>query len=299
MAGHFRPWFLRIVTNDAIKAAAKAKRLLSLDATIGEMLQSQSGSGGDWASSYQSRMVFPTIPPDVIEAALVVPCLQGTSPAAAPENWEIGLRFIPTPTDLAVMPILELSETQESSVPKVEEIGSGLYLDEVIELEDSYILAGSFQQGADFPRAMVMGVSLWPEIVDANGQTLPFTIPSDLDLVSGEPGVFPWGYETRKGFMSPLTIELEAVDVEFPVDASFQFNAGREPRVGQEWTLDQTFDPAGHAVKLYSAVRLDYGCKFNFRSDASVFGISIEDTDHVPVGGFGGGQEEEFSAGID
>jgi len=28
----FRPWFLRIVTNDAIKAAAKAKKFLSLDA---------------------------------------------------------------------------------------------------------------------------------------------------------------------------------------------------------------------------------------------------------------------------
>jgi RNA polymerase sigma-70 factor (ECF subfamily) len=30
----FRPWFLRIVTNDAIKAAAKAKRYLSLDSTM-------------------------------------------------------------------------------------------------------------------------------------------------------------------------------------------------------------------------------------------------------------------------
>lgn len=30
----FRPWFLRIVTNDAIKAAVKAKRLLSLDAIM-------------------------------------------------------------------------------------------------------------------------------------------------------------------------------------------------------------------------------------------------------------------------
>ena len=38
----FRPWFLRIVTNDAIKAAAKAKRHLSLDSTI------DSGASPDW-----------------------------------------------------------------------------------------------------------------------------------------------------------------------------------------------------------------------------------------------------------
>lgn len=38
----FRPWFLRIVTNDAIKAAAKAKRYLSLDATI------DSGVSPEW-----------------------------------------------------------------------------------------------------------------------------------------------------------------------------------------------------------------------------------------------------------
>jgi len=38
----FRPWFLRIVTNDAIKAAVKAKRHLSLDSTI------DSGASPDW-----------------------------------------------------------------------------------------------------------------------------------------------------------------------------------------------------------------------------------------------------------
>ena len=38
----FRPWFLRIVTNDAIKAAAKAKRHLSLDATL------DSGASPEW-----------------------------------------------------------------------------------------------------------------------------------------------------------------------------------------------------------------------------------------------------------
>jgi len=265
----------------------------------GEVLQSLEGGGRGWASGYQSRMVFPAIPSDVDEAMFIVPCLQDTSPGAAPENWELALRFVEAPSDMTVMPVLEVTATSESNKTSAEEQESGLYLEKVIELEDSYILTGTFQQGADFPGARLMGSPLWQELMDANGQTLPFTIPSDLNLIADEPDAFPWAYEIKKGFAGPLTIMFEAVDVEFPVEASFQFDAGQDPQAGQEWELDQAFELAGHRVELVSAVRLEYRYRFNFRSDASVFGISIEDPDHTTVGGFGGGPGGDFSAGIE
>jgi hypothetical protein len=265
----------------------------------GELLQSQLGGGGGWSSGYRSRMVYPAIPPDVNEAALLIPCLQDTSPGAAPENWEVGLRFIPAPPDLTAMPVLEITETPDASVPQAERQGAGLYLEKVIELEDGFILTGTFLQGADFPGARLVGSWLWQEILDINGHTIPFTIPSDLDLIADEPGMFPWAYEIKKGFADPLTIVFEAVEVEFPVDASFQFDAGQDPNPGQEWELDQTFELAGHVVELVSATRHEYSYEFKFQSDTAAFAISIEDSEHTAVGGFGGGQWGNFSAGIE
>jgi len=207
--------------------------------------------------------------------------------------------FIPAPPDFTAMPVLEITETPDASVPQVEQQGAGLYLEKVIELEDSFILTGTFLQGADFPGARLVGSPLWQEILDINGHTVPFTIPSDLDLIADEQGIFLWAYEIKKGFADPLTIVFEAVDVEFPVDASFQFDAGQDPHAGQEWELGQAFELAGHVVELVSAIRLEYGYRFNFRSDASVFGISIEDPENTSVGGFGGDRGGEFLAGVE
>jgi len=259
----------------------------------------QQGGGRGWASGYQSRVVYPAIPPDIQEAVFIIPCLHGTSPGAAPKNWQLGLRFVPASQDLAVLPVIEITATPTDNVPQTEETGANLSLEKVIELEENYILAGAFHQGAEFPGARVMGISRWPEIVDANGHNLPFTTPTDLDLASEEMGVFPWAYAIKKGFDAPLSIVLEAVDVEYPVDAYFQFDSGNDPQEGQEWELNQGFDLAGHRVELVSAVRLKNAYSFNFKSDESVFAIALEDPDHTPVGGFGGGQKGDFKAGIE
>ncbi len=264
-----------------------------------ELLLSQQGGGKGWASGYQSRIVYPAISPDIDEAVLIIPCLQDTSPGAAPENWRLGLRFVPASPHLTVMPVIEISETLPDNAPQADGPEAGLSLNKVIALEDSYILAGTFHQGAEFPGARVMGITRWPEIVDANGQILPFTIPSDLDLATEELGIFPWAYEIKQGFDAPLTIVLESVDVEYPVDGYFQFDSGQNPQVGQEWELNQEFDLVGHKVELISAVRLENAISFNFKSDDSVFAISVVDPDHLAVGGFGGGQKGDFNAGIE
>ena len=266
------------------------------DGTVLEIIE---GGGTGWASGYQSRLAYPAIPPDVNEATFYIPCLNNTSPGAAPENWKLALRFAPAPPDLTVVSVLEVFSTPEDIVATDEALKTGLYLEKVIELDDSYILAGTFRQGADLSGEMVMGISAWPEIVDADGLSLSYKFPSDLDLASDEMGVFPWAYEIPKGFVSPLTITLEAVDVESPADVTFQLDVGADPLADQEWMLDQEFELSGHVINLVSAVRLEYGYKLNFRSDASVSGISVEDTKHTPVGGFGGGWYGEFSTGFE
>jgi hypothetical protein len=175
----------------------------------------------------------------------------------------------------------------------------GLYLTNVIELPSDFILVGEFRQGNELPGAIVHGISEWPEITDAQGRTLPFETPSDLDSGSNEMGVFPWAYQVPKGFASPLTITLQAVAVEYFVDLTFQFDAGSDPVPGQTWALDQTMELAGYKLHLVQASRQERGYEFTFESDPSVQMVSVDDEVHHPLGGGGGGYGGEVIAIIE
>lgn len=261
----------------------------------GTILQFIEGGGGGWGSGYESRLIYHPVPLALNEAVFFIPCLNGTSPGAAPENWELVLRFVPAPPDVTVVPVFEVSASPEATVASDEGEAMGLYLERVIELEDSYILAGTFHQGEELPGSMVMGISFWPEITDADGRSLPYEIPSDLDLGSEEMGVFPWAYQIPKGFAAPIAVTLEAVDVEFPAGMTFQLDTGADPEIGREWVLNQEFIIAGHTVRLVSAVRMENGYEFRFESDPSVSSVSVRDPEYEPISGSGGGYLGEFA----
>ena len=273
--------------------------LPELHLTDGTVLTILTGGGTGWSSGWEARLVYPAIPAGVNQAAFVLPCIEGTSPGAAPEGWVLDLAFVTAPPEMTVAPVIEASPPVEETPPEGEAAGStGLVLEKVIELEDGYILIGSFRRGELFPGAIVHGISAWPEITDADGQAVPFEIPSDIDLASEEFGVFPWAYKIPRAFGPPLTITLDAVDVEFPAEVTFQIDTGADPQEGQEWSLDRDYEIAGHTVHLVSVVRHSDGYEFLFRSDGSVSGVSVVDPMNQPVGGYGGGSTGEFTTGF-
>jgi Tol biopolymer transport system component len=94
-------------------------------------LEMNGGEGNGWGTGYQSRAIFPALPAVVLqagvlqagatEATLVIPCLMDTRPGSAPENWEIGLRFLPAPPDMKAFPVYELaspSPERATAAPK-------------------------------------------------------------------------------------------------------------------------------------------------------------------------------------
>ena len=265
----------------------------------GSVLTLTAGQGSGWASGYRERLVFAAIPADVEEAVFTIPCLLDASPGAAPENWALELVFVDAPPDLMVMPVLDVAlETSADEVPS-EERPSGFTLENVITLEESYILTGTFQAREDFPGGTVVGTPFRAEITDGDGRPLPYSIPSDLDLVGEDPGTLLWAYEVNKGFAGPLTIQVESLDVEYPIEAVFQFDTGETTVAGQEWILNQEFEFAGYRVELISAVRTEEGYRFDFIADSPVFGVMMEDADHASMGGYGGGQGGAFFTGFE
>ena len=259
----------------------------------------------------EGRGEMPPVPAGVDEAVFVLPCIGDTLPGTVPEDWELPLRFVPAPEDLAVMPVVELSPSigpgAETAAPAAApeataatQPSSGrspVTLTQVIETSDGYILIGEFHPEVEPGRwAQVTGV---PLIHDADGEKVPYSFPLDIqppDVNDGSGG-FGFAFQFRSaGLAYPLTLTFYGVNVS-PADpeatAEFEFDFGPDPQPGQEWTPNLEIELAGHTLTLAS-VATDIGpsrngYSFEFLTDPRVYSAAVEILGHTASGGGGGG----------
>jgi hypothetical protein len=256
----------------------------------------------------EARGEMGPVPPDVNEAVFVLPCLAGTLPGTVPEDWELPLRFVPAPDDLAVMPVVELSPSSEPSSETAEtpaaaeETGvitavpepSPATFTQVIETDDGYILIGEFRPEVQ-PGTWVQVTGV-PLIHDANGKNVPYSFPLDIQRpeVNDGSGGFGFAFEFRSaGLAYPLNLSFSGVIVS-PADpeatAEFEFDFGPDPQPGQQWRPDLDIQLAGHTLKLVSiATDSRNGYSFEFLTDPQVSGASVQILGHSASGGGGGG----------
>ena len=250
---------------------------------------------------------FQPVPAGVNEAVFVIPCIFNTLPGTLPEDWELPLRFVPAPPDLTVMPVIELSPSPESGptgentetlakvspTPEVLQDDS-VTVSQVIETEDGYILVSQFQ-APTLVEGWVQGTGM-PEIRDADGKKVAYTIPQDIH--PGGSGIGPngaaWATQFKAAGLSyPLTITYPGVII-LPADPNatteLTFDAGPDPQPGQEWELNQQIQLAGHTITLVSVSASSRGgYSFRFQGDPQVNGLGVEIVGYTPNGGGGGG----------
>ncbi|MDR3573477.1 MAG: hypothetical protein P4L50_06440 [Anaerolineaceae bacterium] len=250
---------------------------------------------------------FLPIPPAVNEAVLVIPCISDTLPGKVPENWQLPLRFVLAPPDLTVMPVIELSPSPQPSPTKgataLSENGAAaptaptaptaperpaVTVDKVIETGNGYILIGQIQpqsQAGEWPQ-----VTGRPQIRDASGKSVPYTIPLDVN----PDGANGWAVQFQAaGLAYPLTITFLGVEIRQAdpgATAEFTFDAGSNPQPGQQWTPNQDIQLAGHTLKLVSiAADSRGGYSFEFQGDPQVDSAGLQIVGYTPNGGGGGG----------
>jgi len=271
---------------------------------------------GGWPN-YVWRLVYPPVSLQVNELTLVIPVLQNMPAGAAPENWTITFRLKPTPPEMTLAPIITFAAPSESvnivtpsigetTAPALSNVatlnGFTFQLDNVIELEDSYVFTGNLSWvDSAFPtgKGMIYEAAI-PTLTDASGQIIPIEeVP--LNAGFGEHNS-PWSYRTnRKNFSGPLTFSISSIKTSVsapPVD--FEIDFGSNPQVGQRWDVNRNFQVEGYTIRLLS-VELSVvpdtcqgvGVNFNFSSDSP--GIYADVGDVVPSepmicsGGGGGG----------
>lgn len=235
------------------------------------------------------------VPQEVDQATFVLPCLEGTLPGAAPENWEIPLRFIPAPPDFTLIPVQEVTPqpgpTQEEAAPTEETHATPadgvVSVTQVIETEDGYILLGVVE--TNLPQGtwmQPMGLTL----TDAAGKQIPFSIPNDVQMPNS-----PSAWAVRfKGtdITFPLTIQFQGQitsQIAPDASASLTVDVGPDPQQGQEFPVNQVVDLAGYPVELISLTALKEGYSFYIDPGEALSIVSVAIEGAQAMGGGGGG----------
>lgn len=245
---------------EAQKKACHAAPILVLP--DGDQLHSiGNGSNGyDAEGAYQVMVFYPPLSGEIEQATFVLPCIPGTIPGKAPENWELPVRFVSGPIDGAVTQLkvkqVPTNTPSQDSPPVI--------LDQVIETNDGFIFLGRFQPL--FPNSRVAEVSQGyvPSIRDAAGKAVSYRIPDDLLTDQHDSGSFFWAYEIQaKDIAWPVTIQFETVGIAcFDDQAAFTLNAGANPGDGQVWDIGQELTAGACSIKVISVKRNHDGYSF-------------------------------------
>jgi hypothetical protein len=239
-------------------------------------------------------VIYSSIPAGENNVTLIFPCilLEGTGP----ENWQIPLQLSPAPKDYAT-PAVEISATFVSSNPEVvptplstfEEVlpsepsvspsmpnGSGLYLDKVIELPNSYILVGNFTDAGDMPGGLEVSGDPnddLPHMEDGQGNAVTFKVREDIQPVSpwgDQYWMRTWAFEIPKTVQGPLTITLNKINIGVSNTAQFSIDAGSNPQIGQKWELNLPIHLGAYDYVMDSVEMVEGGYLFQYHSGGDV-----------------------------
>lgn len=269
----------------------------------GSTLEILSGGSGGFGGEvgmpvrFETTVYYPPIPADVNQVTFVLDCVFKED--AELDKWQLPLELIPAPEGFAT-PGVEVDATfvatgPEFNVPPTAtpifdgtpfvydpsfpatptpaRSGSGLYLEQVIELPNSFILTGNFKDAGDLPGALLDTGSVYdylPKMQDRNGNPVPFTPRDDIKPIVNWAGVHYWAYEIPKSVEWPLTITLDEINIAKFYAADFQFDAGVNPKPGQKWDLGFSIQLGNYEYVMDSVEAVENGYLFRYHSGKDV-----------------------------
>lgn len=253
--------------------------------------------GGPWGARagstirLEQAVTYSSVPSHVQTVTFTLPCVlpEGTGPenwqirltlSTAPENYatpavEVGATFIASRPESVTTPVGSLESMNTSDSPLSPD-GSGLYLDQVIELPGSYILVGNFTDAGDLPGGMVVDLDPYadlPHIDDGAGNAVAFKVRDDIQPATSWADrywVRTWAYEIPKPVQGPVTITLDQIDIGVSNTAQFNFEAGSHPQTGQTWKLNLPLELGPYTYVMDSVEVIEKGYLFRYHSGVDV-----------------------------
>jgi hypothetical protein len=257
-------------------------RLESMDGHMSRM------GGENGVLSFDADFTFPPLPSDAQKVTLLAPCRLPSltlSLVPAPQGFILPATEIPvtfdsshpllstsTPFSFTETPASETYPTGFPVTPTPVPNGSGLYLDKVVELENSYLLVGNFTDAGDLPGIIQMAENVVPyefRVTDRNGNPVPFFFRPDLMPPSGWPNITNWALEILKPLDAPITITLPEIPVITDDAFPLRINVGANPAIGQTWSLNQSIVVDGYSFLVENVTLSERGYTLKLRSPLS------------------------------
>ena len=273
---------------------AEADHLRLADGSILHMIEGRYHYGSDTQRSVISaRLVFPSLPGGENEFTLEIPRFEYARPGELPENWSIPIRLVPVEPAQVIAGI----ERPNLASPAIQ--GITLRLLKVAQTPNQT----AFQLALE-----------WEGLGRVVHHTAPVTLrgpDGHYYILSAGPeaGLYTSdnpNYSTLPSYVTtairgedPLTLSLEWVMMSATGQASFTFDPGRNPQIGQEWALDEGLLVGGYPLRV-TAGRLKPGengqvvLEFDLEAPADVTGVSI-----YPVTNAGSSGESGWDRGRD
>jgi hypothetical protein len=198
---------------------------------------------------------------------------------------------IELPTPVPSQPVIATVSPAASSME-----GFAIVLESETSLADGYVLTGHYQ----WTDPRFDGFSAYPyveQFVDANGKEVNVE-PADPIEMNTDPGIkkLPFAFHIiGKEYAFPLTFSVGPLIATFPDTATFQFDFGANPQVGQTWNADIDVPVAGHVIHVQTIeltagrTPTELGFTFTMISDPDVMDAIVNDTNPIIQGGGGGG----------
>jgi hypothetical protein len=149
-----------------------------------------------------------------------------------------------------------------------------LYLDQLIELPNSYILVGHFTDAGDLPGALEINLDPYadlPHMEDGSGNPVPFQVRDDIQpQLNDRVWARYWAYEIAKPVQGPVTITLDQVNIAVSETTQFTFDAGPNPQMGRKWELNLPIQLRNYEYVIDSVEVIQDGYLFKYHTGIDV-----------------------------
>lgn len=196
-----------------------------------------------------------TVPADVTELTMLLPCIPWMRLSAVPENWEVPLKlkYVPAGTVIG-QPVLAVTPSVNSSV---HDNGITVTLDKVVPQDDRYSFFFTITPDEKKDAALAYFPAS-ASVVDATGQKISLIDMSPPPVTHDV--AEPWELQSvAEPAYGPYTFVLDKIFVDYAEDGSnfIEFDMGINPQVEQIWNINQTLHLAGTDVKVISATLVE------------------------------------------
>ena len=235
----------------------------------GTQLVDKSGSAGTAVLkngntvSYEDVHIYSPIPNGTNNVIFVLSCVLRDRRDL--QKLELPFQLVPAPAGFAT-PAVEIAVTPDDVRNK-----TGLHLERVLDLADSYILIGKFIDAGDLPGPLYMTTSsdseYLPHIEDANGNPVSFRVREDVRPDPDWDAAYYWAYEISKPVATPLKITVDRINIRKHSTARVPFDPGDDPQMKEEWKLNRSVTVGGYTFVLEMLTFVGNGYVLNLSHD--------------------------------